>query len=152
MRLLLATLALTAAAEARAYCVHNQLTDREVTVEQERHPDPLRNERRFKALLKPGESRCCPFHRLDCNPRGRNNSVVNLAVTIPGEPAYACGFPEGAEPNVKVTGSGTIRITRNPRRSAFPYLVRVRTHDRQELTGPRGLVCPEASSKGKARK
>ena len=31
--------------------------------------------------------------------------------------------------DVKVTGAGTIRIQRNPRKSAFPYIVRVRTHD-----------------------
>jgi hypothetical protein len=76
--------------------------------------------------------------------------VVNLVVRISGEPAYECGFPEGAEPNVKVTGSGTIRILRNPRpKSAYPYIVRVRTHDRQDLTGPKGLACPASRSKGK---
>lgn len=149
IRRLALALALAVAAPAHAYCVHNQLTDREVRVEQERHPDALRNDRRLRATLKPGESRCCPFHRLDCNPRGRNNSVVNLAITIPGQPAYECGFPEGAEPNVKVTGAGTIRIVRNPRQSTHPYIVRVRTHDRQELTGPKGLACPATRSKGK---
>ncbi len=76
--------------------------------------------------------------------------MVNVAVTIPGEPTYECGFPEGSEPNVKVTGSGTIRILRNPRtKSAYPYIVRVRTHDRQDLTGPKGLICPESRWKGK---
>jgi hypothetical protein len=139
-----------AAAQAHAYCVHNQLKDREVVVQQEQHPDALRDDRRFRATLKPGESKCCAFHRLDCNPGGRANSVVNLAITIPGEPPHECGFPEGAEPNVKVTGAGTIRILRNPRsKSAHPYIVRIRTHDRQDLTGPKGLVCPESPSKGK---
>ena len=62
---------------------------------------------------------------------------------------YACGYPEGAEPLVKVTGGGTLRIMRNPRsRSAYPYVVRVRTHDK-DLTGPRGLVCPEYQTRGK---
>jgi hypothetical protein len=143
---------LLASAGAQAYCVYNLLPDRTITVEQEPHPDPLRNERRFRATLKPGASQCCPFHRLDCNPRGRDNSVVNLAVIIRGEPVYECGFPEGAEPNVKVTGSGSIRVLRNPRaKSAYPYIVRVRTHDRQDLTGPKGLACPEAAmtTKGK---
>ena len=141
---------LCASAGAQAYCVYNQLPDRTVSVEQEAHPDALRNERRFRATLKPGESQCCPFHRLDCNPRGRDNSVVNLAVIIAGEPVYECGFPEGAQPNVKVTGAGSIRVLRNPRaKSAYPYIVRVRTHDRQDLTGPKGLVCPEAKAKGK---
>ena len=142
--------ALLASAEARAYCVHNQLPDRDVVVTQETHPDSLRQERRFRATLKPGASQCCAFHRLDCNPEGRDNSVVNLAVVIQGDPTYECGFPEGAEPNVKVTGAGTIRILRNPRpKSADPYVVRILTHDRQDLTGPKGLACPESKSKGK---
>jgi hypothetical protein len=137
-------------AHAHAYCVQNQLKDREVAVEQEPHPDRLRDERRFRATLKPGQSQCCKFHALDCNPGGRDNSVVNLAIRIPGEPAYECGYPEGAEPNVKVTGAGTVRITPNPRTpSAYPYIVRVRTHDRKDLTGPRGIPCPESKAKGK---
>jgi hypothetical protein len=141
---------LCAAAEARAYCIYNQLKDRDIVVVQETHPDVLRGERRLRATLKPGASRCCAFHRLDCNPGGRGNSVVSLAITIPGEPAYECGFPEGSEPNVKVTGAGTIRILSNPRaKSAHPFIVRIRTQDRQDLTGPKGLACPEAKSKGK---
>ena len=143
-------LALCAAADARAYCVYNQLKDRDIVVVQEPHPDPSRDERRLRATLKPGESRCCPFHKLDCNPEGRDNSVVNLAITIPGEPEYQCGFPEGSEPNVKVTGAGTIRILRNPRsRSPNPYIVRIRTQDRHDLTGPKGLACPATKPKGK---
>ncbi len=140
---------LCAAPDAHAYCVYNQLKDRDVVVVQETHPDPMRDERRFRATLKPGASRCCAFHRLDCNPGGRDNSVVNLAITIAGEPAYECGFPQGSEPNVKVTGAGTIRILRNPRQdSANPYIVRVRTQDRHDLTGPQGLVCPASKPKG----
>lgn len=137
---------------ARAYCVYNNLKDRSVSVEQETHPDPVREERRLRATLAPGESRCCKFHSLDCNPQGRQNSVVNLAIRVEGTPAYACGYPAGAEPNVKVTGGGTVRVLPNPRHpSAYPYIVRVRTHDRKDLTGPRGLACPPApeSSKGK---
>jgi hypothetical protein len=141
----LAVLLLCAAADAHAYCVYNQLKDRDVVVEQERHPDAMRDERRFRATLKPGANRCCAFHQLDCNPGGRANSVVNLAITLPGAPTYQCGFPQGAEPNVKVTGAGTVRILRNPStRSANPYIVRIRTHDRQDLTGPKGLVCPDS--------
>ena len=149
MRHLVFALVVMGAVPAHAYCVYNQ-SDRVVAVEQEPHPDSLRHERRLRATLQPGASRCCAFHRLDCNPGGRNNSVVNLAITLPGEPAYECGFPEGSEPNVKVTGAGTIRILRNPRaKSAYAYIVRVRTHDRQDLTGPKGLVCPATRSKGK---
>ena len=134
---------------AHAYCVQNQLKDRDVTVEQEGHPDRLRDERRFRATLKPGQSQCCKVHSLDCNPGGRDNSVVNLAIRIPGEPAYECGFPEGAEPNVKVTGAGTVRVLPNPRTSSqYPYIVRVRTQDRKDLTGPRGLTCPASKPKG----
>jgi hypothetical protein len=149
MRALLLAAALAVALPAQAYCVHNPLTDRVVRVDQEPHPDKLRDERAFRLELKPGEKRCCNFHNLDCNPLGRQNSVVSLAVLIPGEPTYACGYPEGTEPNVKVTGGGTLRIVKNPRnRSAFPYVARVRTHDK-DLTGPRGLVCPEYQPKGK---
>jgi hypothetical protein len=148
-RALFAAAASAVALSAQAYCVQNELRDRAVVVEQEAHPDKLRHERRFRHTIEPGTRQCCRFRDLDCNPGGRQNSVANLSVTIPGEPAYACGFPPGSEPNVKVTGAGTLRIVPNPRRaSASPYLVRVRTHDRKDLTGPRGLACPE-TPKGK---
>jgi len=143
-----AALLLFAASNANAYCVYND-TDREVSVAQERHPDSMRDERKLKRVLGPKSQVCCEFHKLDCNPEGRNNAVVNLEIRILGEPAYSCGFPAGAEPNVKVTGAGTIRILRNPRKSAYPYVVRVRTHDRKDLTGPRGLACMEPKEKGK---
>ena len=149
MRGLLLGLACAAALPANAYCVHNELGDRSVRIEQESHPDKMRDERALRLTLKPGERRCCGFHRLDCNPGGRQNSVVNLAVTIPGTPAYACGYPQGAEPLVTVTGGGSLRIVPNPRKSSVsPFVVRVRTHDK-DLTGPRGLACPEITSKGK---
>jgi hypothetical protein len=145
---LILLIVLCAAVDARAYCVYNQLADREIVVAQETHPDPLRDDRRFRATIKPGTSQCCEFHRLDCNPGGRENSVVNLSIAVPGKPAYECGFPAGFE-YVKVTGAGTIRILRNPRpKSAAPYVVRILTHDRQDLAGPKGLACPESKSKG----
>jgi hypothetical protein len=138
--------------EAHAYCVYNQLAHRTVTVEQEPHPDPLRDDRRLRATLAAGEHRCCRWRSLDCNPGGRQDSVVKLAIRIAGDPAYECGYPEGDEPNVKVTGGGTVRVLKNPRRrSAYPYIVRVRTHDRKDLTGPRGLACPPAPEKGNPR-
>jgi hypothetical protein len=141
----LAALAAMGASVAHAYCVQNELRDRPIVVEQEPHPDKLRGERIFRHTIPPGGKQCCKFHDLDCNPGGRQNSVVNLSIRIPGEPPYACGFPEGAEPNVKVTGGGTLRVLPNSRKkSAYPYVVRVRTHDRKDLTGPRGLVCPPA--------
>lgn len=145
----LAAAMLVAAGQAGAYCVHNGLAAREVRVEQEPHPDKLRDERRLRAVLRPGERRCCERKNLDCNPGGRRDSIVQLAITIPGDPEYHCGHPEGAEPLVKVTGGGIIRIQDNPRSgSASPYVVRVRTHDK-DITGPRGLPCPPASSKGR---
>jgi hypothetical protein len=135
---------------AHAYCVVSELKERDVVAEQEQHPDPLRDDRRFRHTVKPGERICCDFRNLDCNPGGRENSVVNLAISIPGEPAYECRFPEGGEPKVKVTGAGTLFITANTRaKSAYPYIVRIRTHDRKDLTGPRGIACTEAKPKGK---
>jgi hypothetical protein len=133
------------AAQARAYCIHNQLRDRDVSVEQETHPDALRDDRRMRVTLKPGESKCCQFHELDCNPGGRSNSVVKLLVQIPGTPEYEC-TPPGPDPLLKVTGSGSIRIQPNPRKSANPYIVRIATLDK-DLTGPSGVPCQEPSSK-----
>ena len=148
-RLLALALGLGAAFASQAYCIHNELRDRTVVVSQEHHPDPLRYDRRLSATLKPGQTTCCKFHDLDCNPGGRQDSIVQLAVIIAGPTEYGCGYPEGTEPFVKVTGGGTIRIVPNSRRSALPYAVRVRTHDRQDLTGPRGLACLPLHAKGK---
>lgn len=148
-RVLLALALAWLAADAQAYCVQNQLSFKSVRVEQEPHPDKLRGDRAFRHTLAPGERQCCHFRNLDCNPLGRRDAIVSLAVTIPGEPAFHCGHPEGAEPNVKVTGGGLVRIQENPRRrSAAPYIVRVRTHDK-DITGPRGLACPPVPTKGK---
>ena len=137
----LAAALLAGASQAHAYCVYNE-TDREVTVVQEHHPSPSREERRLNQTVAPRSSVCCKSHVLDCNPEGRENSVVGLAIVIPGQPSYGCGFPEGSE-TAKVTGAGTIRILPNPRKSAFPYVVRVRTHDGKDITGPRGVACTE---------
>jgi hypothetical protein len=145
----LAAFALFASSQAYAYCIVNELAGREVKVEQEQHPSSMRNERRLRATLAPGEKKCCDFHQLDCNPEGRNNSFVNLAISIPGEPAYECSFPAGSITNVKVTGAGTIRILPNPnKKSANPYIMRIRTHDK-DVTGPKGVPCAEPKTKGK---
>jgi hypothetical protein len=147
--MLLAALSMLGAAAAQAYCVQNLLLARSVRVEQEPHPDKLRDERALRVTLRPGERKCCHFKNLDCNPLGRRDAIVSLAITIAGEPEYWCGYPEGAEPNVKVTGGGQVRIQENPRRkSASPFIVRVRTHDK-DITGPRGLACPASPTKGK---
>ena len=148
-RAIVAALCLLGATQAHAYCVQNQLLLRSVRVEQEAHPDKLREERAMRVTLKPGERKCCHFKNLDCNPLGRRDAIVSLAITISGDPEYWCGYPEGAEPNVKVTGGGHVRIQENPRKkSASPFIVRVRTHDK-DITGPRGLACPASPSKGK---
>ena len=147
IRSLIAVAAVFAASEAHAYCVYND-TDREVSVVQERHPDSARDERRFRKVVAPKTHACCDFYKLDCNPEGRENAVVNLEVKILGEPPWVCGYPpELATGTVKVTGAGTIRILPNPRKSAFPYVVKVRTHDRKDLTGPRGVQCTEPKEK-----
>ena len=144
-------LALFASTQAHAYCIHNQLADRDVRVEQEEHPSALRNDRRLQVTLKPGESKCCAFHQLDCNPGGRDNSVVNLEITVPGEPEYECAFPPVIGATAKVTGTGTIRVMPNPnRKSANPYIVRIRAHDK-DLTGPKGVPCAEPKQKSKPK-
>ena len=145
MRWIVLVILMLGAAQARAYCVYNQLADRDVSVEQDTHPDALRDDRRMRVTLKPGESKCCQFHELDCNPEGRSNSVVKLLVQIPGAPEYEC-TPPGPDPLLKVTGSGSIRIQPNPRKSANPYIVRIATLDK-DLTGPSGVPCQEPKSK-----
>jgi hypothetical protein len=145
MRWIVLLILMLGAAQARAYCVHNQLKDRDVSVEQETHPDALRDDRRMRVTLKPGESKCCQFHELDCNPEGRSNSVVKLLVQIRGTPEYEC-TPPGPDPFLKVTGSGSIRIQPNPRKSANPYIVRIATLDK-DLTGPSGVPCQEPRAK-----
>ena len=144
LRLLALLLPAALAAPAHAYCINNLLDDRAVRVVQDPHPDRLREDRTLDWTLKPGERRCCSGRNLDCNPAGRRESIVKLAITIPGEPAYQCGTAEGTETRVKVTGGGLVRIMSNPRATpgSSPYLVRVRTHDK-DITGPRGLQCPE---------
>lgn len=147
-KLLLASFSLVAfAPAANAYCVYNELKDRQVMIDQEEHPDALRNDRRMKVTLPPGGKQCCEFHQLDCNPLGRENGVVGLGITIAGEPQYECGLADRKEPYVKVTGAGTVRIQPNPRKSSIPYITRIFTKEGKDLTGPAGLACNEAKIK-----
>ena len=81
IRIFIAALAACAASSAHAYCVYNE-TDREVSVVQERHPNAMRDERKLKATLAPKGHVCCEFHKLDCNPEGRTNGIVNLEMRI----------------------------------------------------------------------
>ena len=137
-------LGLAAALPAHAYCIHNELADREVRVEQEPLRDRLREGRELRLTLKPGQRECC--RNLDCNPGGRSESTVGLTISVPGEPAYGCA--PGGVGAVKVTGDGLVRIVPNPnRRSASPYVIRIRS-GQKDLTGPRGLPCLEPRKKG----
>ena len=135
--------AFAAALPAGAYCLQNDLKDREVFVEQEALKDKLREDRILRVSLKPGQRHCC--RNLDCNPGGRSESTVELYVTVLGEPEYQCA-PERVQ-TVKVTGDGLVRIQRNPYKSALsPYIVRIRS-GQKDLTGPRGVTCLEKKGK-----
>jgi hypothetical protein len=130
---------LAAALPAGAYCLQNDLKDREVFVEQEQLKDRLREDRILRVALKPGQRHCC--RNLDCNPGGRSESTVELHVTVLGRPEYKCA-PEKVQ-TVKVTGDGLLRIQRNPYKSELsPFIVRIRSGQR-DLTGPRGVTCLE---------
>jgi hypothetical protein len=150
---LLAFLLAVAAGEAQAWCVANQLKVRSVRVEQDTHPERDREGREARLTLAPGEQYCCKVKDLDCNPLRRVDSYVQLTIRVPGEPVYECGFPAGAEPGVTITGGSRARIVENPRypgRSSIPYLLRIRTQDNHDSTGPAGLPCPPAKPKGPA--
>ena len=140
-------LLLASASAAHGYCVHNQLRDRSVYVEQIGQKEKLREDRIFLRTLKPGERQCC--QNLDCNPGGRPESVVELILVIPGEPEYSCGHVEGSNV-VKVTGDGSIRVMHNPRhpKSSVKYITRIRS-GQKDMTGPSGLSCLE-TRKGKS--
>lgn len=136
--------AIAAAPAAHAYCLENQLKDREVFVEQEQLKDRLREDRVLRVSLKPGQRHCC--RNLDCNPGGRSESTVELRVTVLGEPSYLCA-PELVQ-TVKVTGDGLLRVLNNPYKTQLsPYIVRIRSGEK-DLTGPRGVPCLEPK-KGK---
>lgn len=138
-RLLLALACLAPALPAGAYCIHNQLRDRTVFVEQAPIKDKLRDDRLLSLKLAPGKSHCC--RNLDCNPGGRSESVTTLWINVLGDPEYKCGFAEGYR-DLKVTGDGTVRVQHNPRhpKSSIPYIVRIRSGEK-DLTGPAGLSC-----------
>jgi hypothetical protein len=136
------------AMDAHAYCIYNGLTDRSVAVVQEEHPERSREPRKLEITLKPGQSRCCKFQDLDCNPGGREEDIVGLKLAIVEEPDIQCGLPGGRyrENQVSVTGTGTLRVVPNPRRSAaIPYVIRARARDGKDLSGPAGIACRKPS-------
>jgi hypothetical protein len=141
--LLLATLC-AFCADAGAYCVYNGLRDRHVSLVQEEHPEKSREERKLHTTLNPGQSACCNFFNLDCNPSGREEGVVNLTVSIVEEPDVQCGLPAGRyqERMVSITGTGTLRVMPNARtKGEIPYVVRARARDGKDLSGPAGIAC-----------
>lgn len=152
LRTLLALAFLAPALPAQAYCIHNQLRDRDIFVEQAPVKDKLREDRTLSAKLAPGKTHCC--RNLDCNPGGRSESVVTLWIDVLGNPEYKCGFAEGYR-DLKVTGDGTVRVQHNPRhpKSSVPYIVRIRSGEK-DLTGPAGLSCfpPPASKDPREKK
>ena len=138
-RTLLVLACLAPPLSAQAYCIHNQLRDRDVFVEQAPVKDKLREGRELTVKLAPGKTHCC--RNLDCNPGGRSESVTTLWINVLGNPEYQCGFAEGFR-DLKVTGDGTVRIQHNPRhpKLSIPYIVRIRSGEK-DLTGPAGLSC-----------
>ena len=134
---------LAAAIPASAYCVHNELKDREVFIEQARLKSQLREGNELRVALKPGENHCC--RNLNCNPGGRSESTVELFVSVLGEPEYKCA-PEKVQ-SVTITGDGVLRVQRNQRKSELsPYIVRIRS-GQKDLTGPSGVTCLEKKGK-----
>jgi hypothetical protein len=145
--LALAAVLAAAATDASAFCVFNDLKDKAVVVTQEEHPDWKRQDARFQKTIAPGQSSCCEFKDMNCNPNGRQNSLVGLEVAVAaGETPLKCGpvgTPEKGR-QVKLSGDGTLRIVPNPKLekgSTAPYVARIWTHDKQDVTGPSGLPC-----------
>ena len=139
LTLILLGCALAAALPARAYCLQNELKDRDVFVEQAQLKDSLREDQVLRLSLKPGQKECC--RNLSCNPGGRSETTVELHVTVLGQPEYRCA-PERLE-TVKITGDGLLRVQRNSHKSELsPYIVRIRSGEK-DLTGPRGVTCLE---------
>jgi hypothetical protein len=132
------------AQDVRAYCIYNDLRDRSVALVQEDHPEKSRQDRKLDVTLAPGKNQCCNFWNLDCNPGGREEAVVGIAVKIVEEPDVICGLPGGKyhENQVSVTGTGTLHIVTNPRKNSdIPYVIRARARDGKDLSGPSGIAC-----------
>jgi hypothetical protein len=67
LRALLAFACAAAALQAQAYCIHNQLRDRDIFIEQEPVKDKLREDRTLSMKLGPGKTALLPATS-DCNP------------------------------------------------------------------------------------
>ena len=135
----IAALALSAALPAGAYCVHNDLKGKDVRVVRDNSEGGDAQD----LVLKPADKFCCTPKDTSCNPEGKITSNVDLEVTIQGTPAYRCGISEKKGQTVKVTGGGSVHVVNNPKASsALPYVVRIRTQDR-DVSGPSGVQCTE---------
>ena len=86
---------------------------------------------------------------LDCNPDGRVNATIGITVTVETDPPLKCGpvgVPSAARV-VKVTGAGDVKIMSNPRFNAkandgtSPYVARVYSQEKKDMSGPNGLPC-----------
>jgi hypothetical protein len=123
---------------AGAYCIHNELKGHDVRIQRDNTRGGA-----IDLVLKPGDKYCCSPKDTECNPEGKITANVDLALTVMGQPQYACGVNDRGAPLVKVTGGGTARIVDNPKKSsANPFVVRVRTQDR-DVSGPSGVACNE---------
>ena len=123
---------------ASAYCINNELKGRDVRIERDNSKGPA-----MDLVLKGGDKFCCQPKDTECNPEGKITANVDLAISVLGNPTYACGVNDRGAPLVKVTGGGTVRIANNPKKgSALPYVVFVRTQDR-DVSGPSGVACNE---------
>jgi len=141
MRTLALLACLAPALPASAYCIHNDLKGREVRVAADLRRGNL------DIVIRPGDKFCCNNKDLECNPEGKITANLDLSLTILGEPAYQCGIPDRSGALLKITGGGTVRVVNNPKAgSALPYVVRVRTQDR-DVSGPSGVACNEATKK-----
>ena len=64
---------MAATTAAHAYCIQNELGNRDVFIEQDQLKDKLREDRMLRLVLKPGQKECC--RNLACNPGGRSEST-----------------------------------------------------------------------------
>ena len=130
---------LAPAIPAQAYCIHNDLKDRDVKMVAELRKGSL------DYTLRPGEKFCCTPKDTECNPEGKITSNLDLEITVLGKPEFKCGIGNRANALVKITGAGTARVVNNPKaKSELPYVVRVKGQDGRDVSGPAGLSCNEA--------
>ena len=143
-RLLVLVACLAPIASAHAYCVHNDLASGEVRLSSQ-----LGGRGTLQMTLRPGEKFCCAPKDTECNPEGKITSNLDLEVAVLGKPEYRCGVEDRSGAILKITGGGTARVVPNPKaKSQLPYVVRVRSQDGRDVSGPSGVACHEFKPKG----